>query len=67
MTKEEILAFITKNVVYTKTNKLYIWSDWWPYNPENKSVLEQISRENDFTIEFSPEKDKNFYRIRLKL
>jgi hypothetical protein len=67
MTKPEITAFIIQNVNYTHTNHLFIWSDWWPFQPQNRKVLEEISNENQFDIEFSDHFfgiDKNNFRIK---
>jgi hypothetical protein len=70
MTKPEILQFIVHNCDYTRTNGLNIWSDWWPFQPQNRKVLEEISNENPFTIEFSDNfhgMAKNNFRIKRKL
>lgn len=70
MTKSEITSFITKNVGYTHTNQLHMWSDWWPFQPQNRKVLQQIGSDKTFTIEFSdnyPGVPKNNFRIRQKL
>lgn len=65
MTKPEILKYINTKISYTKTNDLFIWSDWHTFQPENLKIMKELRDEN--RKEFEIEIVDNKFRLRRQI